>query len=77
MAVLAFFACFPIFGVTRVWHVLQGVSDGIWRKPREYAVFALTARIFDALGLAVGHLADRLGSDSVVIIGWLAMGLAW
>jgi MFS family permease len=77
MAVAAFFACFVIFGVV--------YSFGAFFKPmaaqfgadraQTSAVFSITACIYNLLGFAGGHLADRFGPRRVLLTGALAMGL--
>jgi nitrate/nitrite transporter NarK len=79
MAVAAFFACFVIFGVV--------YSFGAFFKPmatqfgadraQTSAVFSITACIYNLLGFAGGHLADRFGPRRVLLTGAIAMGLAW
>jgi len=77
MAVAAFFACFVIFGVV--------YSFGAFFKPmaaqfgadraQTSAVFSITACIYNLLGFAGGHLADRFGPRRVLLTGAIAMGL--
>lgn len=76
MAGTAFVTCFVIFGVV--------YSFGAFFKPmaaqfgasrsNTSAIFSITAALYNLLGIAGGHLADRFGPRRVVITGALAMG---
>ncbi|HJU11685.1 MAG TPA: MCT family MFS transporter [Candidatus Binataceae bacterium] len=77
MAALAFVTCLVVFGVV--------YSFGAFFKPMasEFgaseattsAVFAITAAIYNLLGVVGGHLSDRFGPRPVVIAGALTMGI--
>ena len=77
MAALAFMTCFVIFGVA--------YSFGAFFKPmatefganraNTSAVFAITACIYNLLGVVGGHLTDRFGPRRVMITGAFAMGI--
>jgi MFS family permease len=77
MAALAFVTCFVIFGVV--------YSFGAFFKPmaaefgasraNTSAVFSITAFIYNLLGIAGGHLTDRMGPRPVMMVGAVAMGI--
>jgi MFS family permease len=77
MAALAFLTCFTVFGVV--------YSFGAFFKPMaaEFgatqaftsAVFAITAAIYNLLGIVGGHLTDRFGPRPVVTAAAIAMGI--
>src|SRR5450631_3708787 len=77
MAVAAFFTCFTLFGVV--------YSFGAFFKPMAMefgadrvhtsVIFSLTACVYNLLGFAGGHLADRFGPRPVLLIGAISMGL--
>jgi MFS family permease len=77
MAALAFVTCLVVFGVV--------YSFGVFFKPMaaEFsatrattsAVFAITAAIYNLLGVVGGHLSDRFGPRPVVLAGALALGV--
>jgi MFS family permease len=77
MAALAFVTCLIDFGVD--------YSFGAFFKPiaAEFSasraitsgVFAITAAMYNLLGVVGGHLSDRFGLRPVVLAGALAMGL--
>lgn len=76
MAVTAFVICMVVFGVA--------YSFGAFFKPmaREFgttragtsAVFAITAGLYNLLGVVSGRLADRYGPRPILLIGAAAMG---
>ncbi len=76
MAALAFMTCLVAFGVV--------YSFGDFFKPMasEFgasrattsAVFAITAAMYNLLGVVGGHLSDRFGPRPVMLAGALAMG---
>ena len=77
MAVAAFFTCFTLFGVVYSFGAFfkpMAVEFGADRVHTS-AVFSITACIYNLLGFAGGHLADRYGPRRVLMVGAIAMGL--
>jgi len=76
MAGTAFVTCFVVFGVVYSFGAFfkpMAVQFGASRSNTS-AVFSITASLYNLLGIAGGHLADRFGPRRVVIAGALAMG---
>ncbi|MBF6559964.1 MAG: MFS transporter [Candidatus Binataceae bacterium] len=76
MAATAFFSCFTIFGVVYSFGAFFKPMAAEFGQSRAHtsAVFSITACIYNLLGLAGGHLADRFGPRPIVITGAFAMG---
>lgn len=76
-AIAAFFACFVIFGVVYSFGAFFKPMAAEFRADRAQtsAVFSITACIYNLLGFAGGHLADRFGPRRVLLTGAIAMGL--
>lgn len=77
MAVTAFFTCFIVFGVVYSFGAFfkpMAVEFGA-NRAHTSAVFSITACIYNLLGFAGGHLADRIGPRPVLITGAIAIGL--
>lgn len=77
MAALAFGACFVVFGVVYSFGAFFNPMAAEFGANRAHtsAVFSITACVYNLLGVAGGHLADRFGPRPVMIAGAIAMGL--
>jgi MFS family permease len=77
MAVLAFVTCLVVFGIVYSFGAFFKPMAAEFQASRATisAVFAITAAIYNLLGLVGGHLADRFGPRPVVLAGALVMGL--
>ena len=77
MAVAGFFTCFTLFGVVYSFGAFFKPMAAEFGADRAHtsAVFSITACIYNVLGFAGGHLADRYGPRRVLMVGAIAMGL--
>lgn len=77
MAALAFVTCLVVFGVVYSFGAFfkpMAAEFGASRATTS-AVFAITAAIYNLLGVVGGHLSDRFGPRPVVIAGAVTMGI--
>src|SRR5436309_7864491 len=76
MAALAFVTCLVIFGVVYSFGAFFKPMAAEFEASRATtsAVFAITAAIYNLLGVVGGHLSDRFGPRPVVLAGALVIG---